>query len=1779
MRSGKKESGKRILAIALTLLMLIGYVPISEVAAYADFNVTVSVTNYGGSPIPGATVQLGTGSATTDAAGKASFTVLDDSLTELSLQVAAAGYVSYSSAAVSLTSGSIPVVMQGSLANLISAQNLYYNASEQPLLELTGSVPAGVSVTYTFNGATGSTIPTAKDCGTYSVAVRAEGTGFELFDSSYTVEILQGTPNISVTPYNAKFDGEEHELVKLNGVSTGDTVEYQLAGSGVTSECPKASNYGTYSVNVKVTPADSGYGVYNENVNSIIHQSDMRIIHYVDEEKENNFKNHADCVEELALTEAKADFGAVFDPSITEEKQQRLGLSIEYNTTALADTGILINSDTGVVTWNNNGKVTPAGEYTFTAEVVGTAAGNYTDEAKKLEYTLALYKTDSASDPLIKFEKKTDTYVLSDSAIPAQTAEKANADDNGVVTYSVLPAGAGIVCDSNTGALTIDADQLLELVKAAEANNGGVEFTITASKTAGTNAAGHKLYDQAQASYTLTVTPSTFTDEEIVAAYSLTGHQQNGWYTKNPYDPTAPILTVSAEAGYEIAGTNDSAYGGSTTFSESGDEHFLYIKNGGKASAKVNLLDENKNPVKIDTDEPTEFFVEYRGALWYKQVAEVVTLGVAKSGLTVALSAKDALSGVAEISWWFDGNSGLKYRAAGESELKDVPTSVDKAVTAMNGESSKNDFEYVFELKGNNSLLEQLKQYKGAIKASVTDRAGNTKDKYDKVTVYTTVADAQGDGNTIVVIDQLAPQFSNLTLPPAILEKDGRLFYNGSVSISFNITEANIEEDDVVLSVTKNGASISAPAITWSEKLTAGQEDDKTYTGTFTLAGSGYYTFSISAKDKADNALAGDGVTGGKFAFAQTVVIDTTAPKIELSYAAKNAADNGQSLSGNDYIKGDVVYTVKVTDNFLNFETVKITGKVELDGTKNSFPEKTFSKKDFKPNPDAKFGEETEYTATFTVSEEGEYALTAEYTDFVGANVTASTSSNPVIDTSRPVVSVVYADGKTQQYYNKEALANWNSDGYRAAKLSIVERSFDDSTLTGEYITKNLISAKDVTGTDVATDDAKTGVVSTSAWSINGNTHSMDVTFEAEANYVFDVKEGLVKDLAGNEAQLQAEYEKTFTVDRTAPNAPGAAAGTVQVSFNIEDANNGKQSSIGQWIESIINGIKFGFWKSAITVTVIVEDETAGVSGNGAVKYVYTRAQTTAENGKNVFVSDSNAETLSGTCTLSQESGSNRFVGTFSLPADVIDANSKQLDGTLEVKLQDLCLNESADNDVKTRLIFDTIRPSVSVDLPGAVNAEGNRQYYSGAIGVGINVFEANFFEDCVIATSNNSPVSVAWSSSDADNHRGTFTISGDGEYLVNVSGKDYAGNEMIGFQSGILVIDTKIERPEIQINGEPCDGKAYKDDAVLTVSFSDTNFYSIDIQILRTRLGEKNVDVTNQFIVGAIETGAQGGMAYIDTLSKTQDNDGIYTVIARVQDKAFNSATVTSTFTLNRFGSVYEYGPYLCELIKDGGRFVNGIDEDLTLTEYNADRIIDGSAKVEITKDGKLIKNPVFSVEQIKAGKSDRGEKGWFEYAYTISKDNFKEDGLYKIVVSSKDETGNRPENTNYKGMEIQFYVDTTAPEITSVSGLEKAIVNAEQVDVKFTSFDAIGLKSVKVYVDGELYAEIKDFSADGNNYNGGLTLLESVRAQSVRIVVEDLAGNITDTAAKEFTSAYTMVNSITVSTNFFARFYANKPLFWGSIGGVIALAGITGIVIPALRKRKAKSEQTTTR
>lgn len=368
----------------------------------------------------------------------------------------------------------------------------------------------------------------------------------------------------------------------------------------------------------------------------------------------------------------------------------------------------------------------------------------------------------------------------------------------------------------------------------------------------------------------------------------------------------------------------------------------------------------------------------------------------------------------------------------------------------------------------------------------------------------------------------------------------------------------------------------------------------------------------------------------------------------------------------------------------------------------------------------------------------------------------------------------------------------------------------------------------------------------------------------------------------------------------------------------------------------------------------------------------------------------------------------------------------------------------------------------------------------------------------------------------------------------------------------------------------------AFKDDVIPAISFEDKNFESYKVTLLRTSFADKNVDVTEKFVAGHVKTDVQGGSGSFDTFEKNPDNDGIYTMTVELKDKAGHIAEKNVTFTVNRYGSVYEYNDYLVSLIVDGGAYVQAVDHDLVITEYNPDRLLSDSLDIEISKDGKPLDESNYTVAPEINDVVALGQSGWFQYEYVIDKENFDSDGVYKIAISSKDATGNTPENINYEDKEILFRVDSTVPEITSITGLEDAIVNATEQNVKYSVFDAMGLESVIVYVNESEILNITNFEDDINNYTGEFKLEESSSAQTVRIVVKDIAGNITDTASEEFTSSYVFNDSVTVSTNALIRWYANKTLFYSSIIGSSATISGCAAAITFFKRRRLKFKKT---
>lgn len=526
-------------------------------------------------------------------------------------------------------------------------------------------------------------------------------------------------------------------------------------------------------------------------------------------------------------------------------------------------------------------------------------------------------------------------------------------------------------------------------------------------------------------------------------------------------------------------------------------------------------------------------------------------------------------------------------------------------------------------------------------------------------------------------------------------------------------------------------------------------------------------------------------------------------------------------------------------------------------------------------------------------------------------------------------------------------------------------------------------------------------------------------------------------------------------------------------------------------------------------------------------------------------------------------------------------------DYTFDIEYTDLAANAcpgetfAAGTATPTEFTIDKTNPVVSVSYDN--NDVANEKYFKAARTATVTIVEHNFDVARVNFTMNAGRggvvPNVRWTHN-GDRHIATISYTVDGDYTFDIAMQDMAGNANAGVNYGgsaaanSFTIDTTFE-DMITYSGVT-NGDAYGNDeeVIPNIQIEDINLDTYEVTLAGVQK-DTTIDLTDD-VNALLNRGDEKVTGILDVFEMVQDKDGIYTLTISSMDKAGNADSEEIVFTVNRFGSVYVYDEYLMSLIADGGAYVLSVTGDLIITEYNADKLLSNSLKIEITCDGKPLENVIYTVTPEINDTVAVGESGWYQYKYIISAENFTSDGVYKISVSSKDATGNTPENNNYEDMGITFRVDSTLAEITSIVGLEEAIINATEVDVKYTVFDTMGIKSIKIYVDGELVDEITDFSADLNNYNGSFVLNEKSSAQSVRIVVEDLSGNITDTDAENFSSAYEFNKTVTVSTNIFVRWFANKPLFWGSIVGVTGIAGFLWFFLIGKRKKKEDEEVT---
>ncbi len=1029
------------------------------------------------------------------------------------------------------------------------------------------------------------------------------------------------------------------------------------------------------------------------------------------------------------------------------------------------------------------------------------------------------------------------------------------------------------------------------------------------------------------------------------------------------------------------------------------------------------------------------------------------------------------------------------------------------------------------------------------------------------------------------VVDHNAAKDITIEYSTSLLEKVIEAvtfgFYNPDVTVTITATDVTAGVEDFVITYTQqDGTSNTNTATYITEELVPVQnENDKSiFTVTHTIPAQARGTVSVDIMDNAGNE-------SGK-ADNKVLVVDNIAPVIDISYETvtdstlvqfidteNDYATKGTFAEGTTaYYNGDVV--AKININEANFfegadSDTGIVHEVGIKLTKTD-DEGNVTVIEYLPEGAVQKYEDAiaEYIVWNTVgdnhsieiayTDNADYVLEVEYTDYstneaeISANdgnetVKIYTSKTVTVDKIAPVVTVEYDnDNVIHTIDGRDYL-----DDVQSATITVEEHNFRADDFDATVIAKNIIDE------DVVVENFAETLSNDDNWAQNGNVYTIEINYPVDANYTFDYE---FKDLAQNTSD---EYEADeFTVDTTAPEK-------LTVSYSTSVFNE------------ILESVTFGYYNAQMTVTITADDETAGV-----YYFVYSYL-------KSEGVSDVNAELID---ELIQDANENikhdgkTSTSSFTIPKLLL-VNDNQFNGTVEFTAYDKAENNTEMIDDE-RIVVDNIKPTGNITYNEPVQNANNISYYAGNIDATIVINEANFHSEDVVVTvtkdGNNYPVKVQWTDNNVDVHTGTFTLTEDGDYIVKVQYMDRSTNIMEEYTSNRLTIDTKA--PTVNVSNIK-QNSANKDDKYgFTITADDINMdaSSIKPELTAVIRNDDGTFTTKKVSLGQMKT-VEVGKTYSFTVDNLTE-DAIYSLVCTLKDMSGNAYSKIKLgdgkeyeqvkFSINRDGSTFAASDYTMSTVEK--YYVYSIVEDIVLEEVNVDPI----ENYVVYLNGKKLAEGTDYETKLTSGSGQ-----WSKRTYTISKELFKEEGEYSIIVESID----KAETTAYsdvKNLNVSFVVDQTAPVLT-ISGLEtKGKYQVEEQTVTLIPTDDGGrLSSLKVVLYDDEGKPFKTkagedisirFDMSGEEFlkyldeNDGIvtfTIPEGLEHQ-VRIICNDCATNV-EGNTNEYNELFELV---TVSPNWWVIFFATKPLFYGSIAGVVLLTAFICFIV--VKKRKKNKE-----
>ena len=1331
--------------------------------------------------------------------------------------------------------------------------------------------------------------------------------------------------------------------------------------------------------------------------------------------------------------------------------------------------------------------------------------------------------------------------------------------DNADYTFSISCTDkAGHVTENNS-------------VTFAEGSVATGEFTVdkTAPKIEvayDNNSVKNGKYFKADRTATITITEHNFDVSRVKAVIT----------DKNATD------TVSDYAAYLSDPKNWTADGdkhtAAITFSVDADYTFSIscTDKAGNANKAVNY-GESEVPEKftVDKTNPENLVISYSESV-LDIVLRTISFGFFNPDITVTVKADDMTSGIDYFTYSTDGN---------------------KTVTAAQAKDVKYDKD------GKAYITFRIApQYRGKISFKAFDRAGNKAD--------------MSDDDKTVVADNTKPVIS-VEYDNNKHDSKNTTFYTAKRTATIKITEANFfteafDKNYLKITVVRtddNGKKTTT--VLKNADLTTPFEDSNgnVHTAKLDFVEDGDYTFTIDYTDFSGNKAR---------TYSTSFTIDKTRPTIDVSYD-NNSAKNSK------YFKADRTATITINEH--NFDASRVVAKVtnkNATGSVGDYAAYLKNAKNWKTNGNT-------HTATIRFTTEADYTFNISYSDKAGNKNKAVNYGKSVapgeftIDKTAPTKADIrinnesvkatkgvafekfYRNSVTVKYsvncdisgldnitYQKvDDVAGYSADGSwtayantgvkvspsekfviyfrtedKAGNVTIINSTgivVDSKAPTGETYApeidikpeaanKNGLHNKDVSVDLNVIDPAYSGnnADSNGYYSgINRITYRISTTDTQaeETGVLFDVNEGITSGSVYDNDSLVSSWTGRINIDAatfnsnnvvveiTATDNAGNARVTTNEMINVPIAIDVTKPEIN--ISYNNNSVDSESLFKADRVATIAVTERNFKSDNVKIKITNTDGVIPAVSGWKKTGGTGNLDDTIWTATIPYTAD-----GDYEFSIEYTDLADNRSDGAVY----------AAGTQVPEKFTVDKTLPVIDVSYDN--NSASNGNYYNAGRTATIVITEHNFDASRVTVTLTATdddtvaalPIVSGWTDN-GDRHTATVSYSNDSLYTFDIAVKDKAGNDAADFAKQTFYVDKTA--PSLTISGV-ADLSANSGEIIPVISYTDTNYDDANVSITLTGAERKAVALD-----GAYSDQHNGKIFTFNNFPEKKEVDDIYTLTATLTDKAGNTTTKSIRFSANRFGSTYALPKATEEL--NGSYTQSG--KDVVVTETNANQL--KNIKVILFKNGETItlkEDDDYRID-VKGGNGQ-----WYEYTYTVYSANFADDGVYRLSFSSEDDAGNKAENTlDTKNKEILFSVDKTKPDIVVTNIENGSTYPVDKLTVTMSASDNILLKTMSVYLDDydkeykTWTAEdiAKTIDADGNftfDIDGN-----STGAHKVKVVCTDAAGN---EQTVEITDFY-------VTTNLFVRFYNNKVLFFGTIGGVIVIAAAI-VVLLVLKKRK---------